>query len=142
MALIQKQPIHETSEYRGVLLAQLGNLNPLPRLDIPLPPKPLRHGRLQPVQGHLVPGLHQPVGHRQRIVKDRVVGEVAHGKVVDPAQRARMAHPGRVYPLHRELARKHAISLREPHQIGSGSKVELCSLKTAASVSGVLAGIA
>ena len=38
----------------------------------------------------------QPVAEGQRVIENRIVGEVPHRKVVDPVQRARAPYPVRV----------------------------------------------
>ena len=79
--------------------------------NVPLPPKPLLHGTLQPLHRHSVPGLEQAVRYRQGVIEDRVVREIAHGKVINPVNWARMPHPGRIDPLHSQFSGKHGIRL-------------------------------
>lgn len=50
--------------------------------------KPVFHGGLEAVEGDVVAGFEQAIGDGEGVVKDGVVGEVAHGKIVDPVERA------------------------------------------------------
>src|ERR1035438_5284018 len=45
-------------------------------LEVALAAKPVLHGGLQTLQGHVPAGLEKPVAGRQQVVKDRVVGKV------------------------------------------------------------------
>ena len=45
--------------------------------------KPVFHGRGEAVEGDARAGLEQAVGDGEGVVEDRVVGEVAHGEVVE-----------------------------------------------------------
>jgi hypothetical protein len=58
--------------------------------------------------------LQQPVPSRQGVVEDRIVGEVAHGKVVDPANRARVRRAGWIDSLDGDAAHKHDFTLQSP----------------------------
>jgi hypothetical protein len=42
----------------------------------------------QPLRLHAQTGFEPAIGHRQRIVKFRSVGEIAHGKSIQPLERA------------------------------------------------------
>lgn len=59
--------------------------------------------------------LEQSVALGQRVVEDRIVGEVAHGKIVDPSQRTGVGTPIRIDPENGEMAREHALML-QPRQ--------------------------
>ena len=61
-----------------------------------------------------------PVRHRQRVVKDRSVGEISHTEVVEPFQRAGVELPF-VLVLHAEFAGEHLLS----HDVEGSGLVEL-----------------
>ena len=74
--------------------------------------EPIFHGCLQSIEGNTVSTLEQPVGDGKGVVKDGVVGEVAHGKVVDPAKRAGMTAAFGIEALDGKLAREHGFTVR------------------------------
>jgi hypothetical protein len=51
-----------------------------------------------------------PVGHRQRVVKNRCVGEIAHAEIVEPLQRTRVK-PSFLLVFHAKFAGEHALDL-------------------------------
>jgi putative membrane protein len=57
--------------------------------------------------------LQQSVSGRKGIVEDRIVREVAHGKVVDLVNRAGVARPRCIDPFHINAPRKHASTLND-----------------------------
>ena len=81
---------------RGI---QFNHFKPLAGLEIPFAAKPVVHGGLEAGEGDAMAGLEQAVGDRKGVVKDGVVGEVAHGEVVDPADGTGMTGAGRVNSL-------------------------------------------
>jgi hypothetical protein len=58
-------------------------------------------------------GFQNAVGRGERIVEDRIVGEVAHGKVVDLLNGTIKASSLRVNPLNREPPREHGFTLND-----------------------------
>jgi hypothetical protein len=53
------------------------HFKPLVCFEVPLAPEPVLHGGLKPFEGHAQTGFEHAIGNGQRIVKDRVVGEIA-----------------------------------------------------------------
>jgi hypothetical protein len=103
----EKRPDHSIQ----TLTLELEDIQALVRPYVPFAAKPAFHCEPQVVEGYTVAGLKQTVGTRQCVVKDRVVGEIAHGEIVDPAQWARMASPRRVNFPNRKPAHEHAFTL-------------------------------
>lgn len=72
-----------------------------------------------------MPCFEQSISRGKGVVEDRVVGEVAHGKVVDPLDGACMPLPLPVDAFNRQLAHEHASSLtarvKDPNRSNSGS---------------------
>ncbi|HMD21072.1 MAG TPA: hypothetical protein VKH40_12160 [Alloacidobacterium sp.] len=62
----------------------LNNTQLLVSFEIAFAPEPVFHRYPQLFEGHAIPRLQQAVSHGQRIVENGIVGEVAHGEVVDP----------------------------------------------------------
>ncbi len=89
-------------------------LQPLIGLQIPFAPEPVFHRVSQPIEDNSMPNLQQSIAGRKRIVEDCIICEVAHGKVVDLADRARMARAGRIDPFHNDAPGKHGSTLNEP----------------------------
>ncbi len=58
-------------------------------------------------------GFEQSITGRERIVEDRIVGEVAHREIIDLPNRARMPLARRVDALDSKFSREHAIRLNE-----------------------------
>ena len=76
--------------------------------QVSLTSKPILHGVPELVHGYAGTNLHLAVGNRERVIEDTGVGEVAHGKAVEPFQRAgKTAAIGLV--LHANLAGKHRL---------------------------------
>jgi hypothetical protein len=67
--------------------------DPFSRSDVSFAPEPIFHGWLEAIDWNPVSDLHQPVGHGEGVVKDGIVGEVAHGEVIDPPDRTGMTYP-------------------------------------------------
>ena len=81
------------------------------RPDVSFAPEPIFHGSLEATDWNPVPGLHQAVGHGERVIEYGIVGEVAHGEVVDPFDRAGMTHPSGVDAHNGQLPGEHSLSL-------------------------------
>src|SRR5271163_1286043 len=81
-------------------------------LQIALAPEPILHRGSERVDRHTEADLQQTVSNRQRVVKNRVVGEVAHSKVVDPGDRTGVGRPIEVEAQDSQLAGKHPESSR------------------------------
>jgi len=67
------------------------NFKVLAGLEVAFAAEPIFHRSLQSIEWHAVTRLQHSIGDGERVVKDCVVGEVAHGEVVDPADGAGMA---------------------------------------------------
>jgi len=96
----------------------LHNFQPLARLQVALAAKPVFHGRLKALERDARPGFEHSVGHRQRVIEDWIVGEVAHGKVVDPANRARVPDAAHINPLNGKPAREHPSNVMDAGRRG------------------------
>jgi len=68
--------------------AEFGDFEAVFRLEIAFAAEPILHGRLEAIEGDAVAGFEQAIGNGQRVVEDRIIGEVAHGEVVDPGNGA------------------------------------------------------
>jgi hypothetical protein len=68
--------------------SQLMDFEPLIGFQIAFAAKPVFHGQVETVERDAMAGFEQSVGGGKRVIEDRVVGKVAHGKVVDPADGA------------------------------------------------------
>ena len=74
--------------------------------EVAFAPEPVLHGFLELVERHSRSDLHASVGDGQGVVENRGVGEVPHGKVVQPLEGAGVALAvGLVVDL--ELAEEH-----------------------------------
>ena len=80
--------------------------------EVSLAAEPVFHGGLQARERDAVSALEQPVGDGEGVVEDGLVGEVTHGKIVDPAQRAGMTAAFGIKALDGELAREHGFNVR------------------------------
>ena len=90
----------------------------LTRLQVALAAKPVLHGRLKAREWHARSGFEHSVGQGQRVVEDRIVGEVAHGKVVDPANWARVPRAAHIDPLNGKPACEHPSNLMDARPAG------------------------
>jgi hypothetical protein len=88
------------------------HFNPLVRFQVALAAKPVFHRRLQAIERNTVPRFQQSIAHRQRVIEDRVIREVAHGEVVDPLHRTRLPLSGRIDLQNRKSPGKHELTLR------------------------------
>jgi hypothetical protein len=75
--------------------------------DIVSPPEPIFHPACQKVERNAVACFHQSIPKGKRVVKDGIVGEVAHGKAIDPVDRTWMRGACGVYAFDLKLAGKH-----------------------------------
>jgi len=124
------------------LPAQLRNLDPLVGFDVSLAPKPVFHRRLQPIERHAMAGLQQSFGTGKRVVEDRVIGKVAHRKIIDPVQRAGVPIARCIDSVDRQLTHEHVFSLNGESAVRPAFKAEVCSSNAAANASRVRIGIA
>src|SRR4051794_32864396 len=86
-------------------------------LQVAFAAEPVFHRCLQPVEWNTVARLKHSIGYRQRVIEDGVIGEVAHGEVVDPADRTNMALTRSINAHYRESPHEHASNLsRHPWQ--------------------------
>lgn len=76
-------------------------------LEIALAAKPVFHGCPEAVERDAEASFEKAVGDGERIVKDGVVGEVAHGEAVDPLNGAGMGAAFGVNAFDLELAEEH-----------------------------------
>jgi hypothetical protein len=89
-------------------------LQPVAGFEVALAAEPVFHRGLQAMERYAVAGFEHAVGNRKRVVKNGVVGEVAHGEVVDPLDGAGVALACRIDSLNGELAREHDASVAGP----------------------------
>ena len=99
----------------------LPNLEPFVAGNVPFAAKPVFHGRLQSIERDAMAGFEHPVGNGQRVVEDRIVGEVAHGEVVDPADGAGVGCAGRVDALNGDAPHEHESTLKDERSGGCGA---------------------
>ena len=69
-------------------MSLFGDAEPFLFLEVALAVKPVLHGGGEAVEGNAITDLESAVGDGKRVVEDGVVGEVAHGEVVEPLDRA------------------------------------------------------
>lgn len=74
--------------------------------QIALSAKPVFHVVLEAIERHARANLHPAVRGRDSVVENGIVGEVAHGKAVEPFQQARLALTV-FFVFHADLAGKH-----------------------------------
>jgi len=103
----------EWDEELTKLPLKLGNLQPVAHLEVALTTKPIFHRTLQSFQRNTITRLQQSIAYRERIVEDCIIGEIPHGKVVYPANRAGMAPACCINARHRESAHKHLFTLTD-----------------------------
>lgn len=58
-------------------------------------------------------GFEKTVGYGKRVIEDRVVGEIAHGEIVNPPNRACMTLAGRVDALDGKHSCEHGFTVTE-----------------------------
>ena len=97
------------------------NFQAFPRLEIAFAPEPIFNGGLEPVEGDAVADLEESIGDGERVVEDGVVGEVAHGEVVDLADGAGVTLAGGVDAVDGEAAGEHGSTVKDGD---SGVRIE------------------
>ena len=103
---------------------------PLIWLEVAFTAKPVLHRGLQAIERDVVAGFKQSVGSGQRIVEDRIVGEVAHGEVVDPSDGARMRQTSRVDSLNGKPAHEHRFTLMEQRRARLTGRHKCCPARS------------
>ena len=93
------------------LLRGLSNLKPLARLQVAFASEPVFHRKMQAIEGNAIACFKNAVRNRKRIIKNRVVCEVAHCEVVDPRNGAGMAFARGINAHHGKSPHKHASNL-------------------------------
>jgi hypothetical protein len=78
--------------------------------QITLPPEPILHRRFQFLDRNMSSDFHHPIGNGKGVVKHGGVGEIAHGKTVQPLQRTGQA-PSVIFVFHANPAGKHQSNL-------------------------------
>jgi len=91
-----------------------GDFQLLADLEVAFAAKPFLHGSLQPIERNTRPGLKNTITGGECVVKDRIVREIAHGKVVNPVDGAGMALTGCVDTLDGKAAGEHDFNVNEP----------------------------
>ena len=91
----------------------LGYLKTFTRLEIAFALEPVFHGGLETVEGHAATDLKERIGDGKGVVEDGVVGEVAHGEVVDLADGAGVALACGVYAVDGESAGEHGSTVKD-----------------------------
>jgi hypothetical protein len=64
--------------------------------DVALASEPVFHAPLKTIDGNAIAGFKNTVCDWKRVVEDGVVGEVAHGKAIDPLDRAEVRDTFRI----------------------------------------------
>lgn len=77
--------------------------------EITFAAEPVLHGELEFVQRDAVSGFEETVGGGERIVEGGIVGEVAHGEVVDPVDGTQVRLAFGVDAFDKELASEHQV---------------------------------
>jgi hypothetical protein len=83
------------------------------RFEVSLAPEPVLHGGLKPLERHAQAGFQQAIGDGQSVIENRVVGEIAHGEVVDPVKGTGLTLTRCVNSLDQKPADKHAFTLSD-----------------------------
>ena len=89
------------------------NFKPFLRFQVAFAPKPIFHRTLQLIQRNEVSCFQNPVCNRKSVIKDRIVGEIPHRKVVNLPDRAGMALACSVDSVHRQSPREHGFNGNE-----------------------------
>ena len=103
-----------STPYLSLRPRKLGYQQPLTRLEVALAKEPVFHRALQTRQGHTIPNFQEPVIDGKGVIKDDGIGEVAHRKIVDPANRAWIHRSQCVHSIDRDPSSKHVNLLRLP----------------------------
>ena len=80
-------------------------------LQVAFAAEPVFHGWLKAVEWDVVSGFEKAIGDGQSVVEDSVVGEVAHGEIVDPVDGAGGFRSFGIYVANREFAHEHMSHL-------------------------------
>ena len=99
-----------SSVFPILLLSILANFKPFIRFQVTFASKPILHCCLQLIQRNAISRLQNPVFNRESVIKDRIVGEIPHGKVVNLSDRAGMARAVGVDSIHRQSPREHGFN--------------------------------
>jgi hypothetical protein len=105
-------PAHNFS-LADALPDHLDHFEPLLSFQIAFAPEPIFHRSLQPIERHTISRFQNAVGDRKSIIKDRVIREISHGKIVDLADRAGVARARSVDSVHGDSPRKHGFTVNE-----------------------------
>jgi len=92
-------------------------------LEVAFAAEPVFHGGEEAVEGDVVSGFEEAVGEGEGVVENSVVGEVAHGEVVDPVQRAGGFCPVRGEAMDRKFTGEHVSTVEHGWRlVGAGSE--------------------
>jgi len=91
----------------------LANFKPFIRFQVAFAAKPIFHRGLQLIQRNEVSCLQNPVCNRKSVIKDRIVGEIPHRKIVNLANRAGVALARGIDAVHRQSPREHDFNGNE-----------------------------
>jgi hypothetical protein len=83
------------------------------RREVAFAAKPVLHFDAELIEGDAIADFEKAIGDRQGVVEDGVVGEVPHGKVIDPLDGAWMGCSSRVDAFDGEFAEKHFEAFRQ-----------------------------
>jgi len=97
----------------GLGLIEFRDFQAIFRFKVAFAAEPVFHGNLQAVERDAVAGFEEAVGDGEGVVKDGVVGEVAHGEVVDLVDGAGVGLAGGVDALDGETADEHDSTLTD-----------------------------
>src|SRR5580700_5201217 len=94
-------------------ISQFDDFELLAWFQIALATKPVLHRSPQRVDGHAMSNFEQSIARGKGVVEDRIVGKVAHRKVVDLLDRAIVPLARIIDSLNRKSPRKHGLTLNE-----------------------------
>ena len=103
---------------------ELGDSEGFVGFDISLAAEPIEHGGVEAVEWDAVAGFEEAVGDGEGVIEEGVIGEVAHGEVVDPGDGAGVAHALGVDALNKDAPEEHDFNLIGASGSG-GAKMEL-----------------
>jgi hypothetical protein len=118
-----------------LFLSILHNFKPFIGFQVAFAPKPIFHRGLQLIHWNAVSCLQNPVGNRKRVIENRIVGEIPHGKVVNLPNRACVALACGVDSVHRKSPREHGFNGNEWGEI-TGTAMAAASESRENSISG------
>jgi hypothetical protein len=102
-----------SSVFPILFLSILANFKPLLGFQVAFASKPVFHRGLQLIQQNAISRLQNPVCGRKSVIKNRIVGEIPHGKVVNLSDRAGVARAGGIDSIHRQSPREHGFNGNE-----------------------------